>query len=481
MSEDLVKGNELLKQIPADYDGALEAFKRAASQGVKGADKAYQKALESKGEYINKLGDSLFKKKEFKEAVNYYRKSVEIMTEAGNQKRADNFQAELSKATEGLGQAINNEGDALMKKGSYKEAVEVYLKSVQLMEEAGNQKKLDNFQGELRGALGKRAQQLVDEGIKLAKDDKLEEALAKIKEAQTNAKLTGNDELMAKIEKNVLSVYESIADGTNARGDKAYADKKWTDAVELYKKSVTYIKKAGNQKKLDNFQKELAKAYQDHAQDINNAADKAFKDGDYETAIKVYSESVEAAKAGGNQKLVANFQAELTKSMAAFAQEVNTKGDALFAEKNFQEAAKAYAKSVELAGDAKNEKLKANFTAELRKTYVTWAQTLENEGNVLFKNADYEGAVTKYKKAVETIDVTGDKNLVAKYETNLIASYGRWGSNINAEGDNAFKMKDYEKAYKLYAKSVELAELSKDAKLVNNFRKERDKALSKTQ
>ena len=481
MSDDFAKGNELLKQIPPDYEGALEAFKRAASQGVKNADKMYQKALGNFAEYINKLGDSLFKKKEFKEAMNYYKKSVDIMNQAGEQKKAQNYQEELSKATEGLGQEINNEGDALMKKGNYKEAIDVYLKSVQLMEEAGNQKKLENFQGELRAALSKRSQQLVEEGVQLAKDDKLEQALDKLKEAQTDAKLTGSQDLIAKIEKSSLSVYESIAEGTNAKGDKAFKEKRWKEAVDLYKKSVTYMKKAGNQKKLDNFQKELANAFAQHAQEINNTADQAFKEGDYETAIKIYSESVEAAKAGGNQKLVANFEAELNKSMAAYAQQVNTKADGLFAEKNFQEASKWYAKSVELASDAKNEKLKANFVAELRKTYSVWAQTLQQEGNVLFNNADYEGAVAKYKKAVETIDVTGDQNQVVKFEKNLLESYGRWASKINAEGDTAMKMKDYEKAYKLYTKSVELAELGKDAKLVNNFRKERDKALSKLQ
>ena len=57
--------------------------------------------------------------------------------------------------------------------------------------------------------------------------------------------------------------------------------------------------------------------------------------------------------------------------------------------------------------------------------------------------------------------------------------YEKWAENTNSEGDTAYKMKDYEKAYEFYEESVQLANLAKNPKLLKKFRKERDRAMRK--
>jgi len=52
---------------------------------------------------------------------------------------------------------------------------------------------------------------------------------------------------------------------------------------------------------------------------------------------------------------------------------------------------------------------------------------------------------------------------------------------VNLEGDKLYKEKKYEEAYKLYSKSVNLAEISGDKGKIKSFTKERNKALEKMQ
>ena len=51
--------------------------------------------------------------------------------------------------------------------------------------------------------------------------------------------------------------------------------------------------------------------------------------------------------------------------------------------------------------------------------------------------------------------------------------------DINEEGDKLYKAKQYKKAYEVYDKSVRLAELAEDEKLVRKYAKERNKCLEK--
>lgn len=439
------------------------------------------KVLEQEAEAKNKIGDQLFKRKQYKEAMEAYLESVSMMQQAGNTKRVENFKEELRKAAERYAEEVNKKGDEALKKKNYQEAVGLYMESVQIMEKTGNDKKAANFRAELNTALKNRAYELFEEAKRIAREDKMEEALDKIQRARTNAKQTQDPKFMDEMEKNADVIYEIVADIANEKGDKAYKQGNYADAITFYKKSVELIKKTENKKKLENFSKELAKAFSEHAQEINDAGDKAFKSGNYEQAIEIYQESVNAANASGNTKLAANFEKELQKSFELLAKQVNSEGDKLFKAKKYEEAGKLYLKSVQLAQGSKIEKLVKEFTAELRKTYEAWAAELKGQADDLFKNKNYEAAIEKYKEAVKIAETTGDDKKINMYQRELLAGYKNWALNINVQGDSAFKMGDFEKAYEFYEKSVQLAELSQDEKSIKDFRKERDKALKKVQ
>ena len=123
-----------------------------------------------------------------------------------------------------------------------------------------------------------------------------------------------------------------------------------------------------------------------------------YKAGDYEGAIEIYQQSVDAAEASGDQKLMENFQGELEKSFEKLSQKINNEGDKLFKEKKYEEASKNYIRSIQLATDAKKGKLVENFTKELRKTYEKWSQALTKEASEFIKKDNYENAFPLLRK-----------------------------------------------------------------------------------
>ena len=437
------------------------------------------KTLIAWGEDANTLGDELYKKKNYAEALTYYEQSIELMEKAGNSRKVDNYTKELMKTTERLAQQINDEADGLLRSKKYPEAVDLYFKSVEMMSRVGKDKKIRNFKGELLTALTKLAEDLLKQAESTIKQGKDEEALELISAANTKAKMTYDEGLINNIQKKSQKVYEKIADAVNKKGDNEYKKKNWGQAIKLYNESVRLVKKSKNEKKLANFQNELKKAFSQNASEINKAGDKLYKSGEYEAAIEIYQQSVDAAEASGNQKLVENFQAELEKSFEKLSQKINDAGDKMFKEKKYEEASINYIRSIQLATDANKGKLVEKFTKELRTTFEKWSQALTKEASELIKKDNYENAIEKLAMAIEKMEITGDNRKIEKTRGQLTECYEKWAENTNSEGDTAYKMKDYEKAYEFYEESVQLANLAQNPKLLKKFRKERDRAMRK--
>ncbi len=437
------------------------------------------KTLNAWGEETNALGDNLYKKKNYAEALTYYEQSIELMQRAGNTRKVENYTKELLKTTEKLAQQINNEADDLLRSKKYQEAVDLYFKSIELMSRVGKDKKIKNFKEELLNALTKLSEHLLKEAESAIKQGKDEEALSLIDEATAKAKITYDENTISNIQNKSKKVYEKIADAVNKKGDIEYRNKNWGLAIKLYNESIRLVKKSQNEKKLSNFQNELRKAYSQNAEDINKEGDRLYKAGDYEGAIEIYQQSVDAAEASGNQKLKENFQKELEKSFEKFAEKVNSDGDKLYKEKNFEEAARKYVRSIQLATDAKNEKLVQKFTKELRSTYEKWSESLIKEASESIKKDNFQSAIEKLAMAIEKMEITGDNRKIERTREELEECYEKWAETTNSKGDTAFKMKDYQKAYELYEESVQLANLAKNPKLVKKYRKERDRAMRK--
>jgi tetratricopeptide (TPR) repeat protein len=463
------EGKKLLEE--KEFEKAYEIFEEQMEP------KLAVKTLIAWGEDVNSMADSLYKKKNYAEALSYYEESIELMKKAGNSRKVDNYSKELLKTTEKLAQQVNNEADSLLRAKKYGEAVELYFKSVEMMSRVGKDRKIQNFKGELQNALIKLSEHLLKEAESAIKKGKDEDALDLIDEAITRIKMSYDESAIQKIQSKSLKVYEKIADAVNKKGDQAYRNKEWASAIKFYNESIRLIKKSNNEKKLENFQNELKKTFAKNADLINREGDNLYKQGDYEAAIEIYQQSVDAAEAAGNTKQKEKFEAELEKSFEKLAAQVNSEGDKLFKEKRYKEAASKYVRSIQLAENAKKSKLIENFTKELRKTYEKWAKILTQEADDLIKQDNFEGAVEKLAMAIEKMEITGDKRNVEKSREQLTECYERWAEITNSKGDSAYKMKDYEKAYEFYEESVQLANLAKNPKLLKRYRKERDRAM----
>lgn len=474
------KGQECMNN--EDYEGAMENFKLSLENGENShAREMFRNAMEAHGKQLNELGDKLYKKKQYREAMNYYVDSVEVMMKLNESRKVDKYTKELRKATKKLAKQINKEADQLLKDKEYEKAIDLYLDSVAYMTKVGDEKKVGNYKEELKEALVEYASEQVDHAKDLAKDEKLDEAEDEIRKAMATIERTEDEAVIKETKEDALKVYEIIADEFNDKGDKAYRDDNYGEAIKLYRKSVTWIKRANDERKTSKYQKELEKAFKKKAKEINNAGDDAYKKGDYDTAIGIYQQSIDNAESAGNTRLVEKYTDELEKAFKKYAKEINDEGDKLYKEKKYNDAAIKYTRSIELAKQSGKQNLVDRFTKELRKTYEKWADDINDEADDLVKDGKFEEAVEKYKKSIEIIHTTGDDKTVGKYVKELRDAYEDWADEMDDKGDDAYKAKKYEEAYQFYEKAVEYAELSHDDRKTKRYRRERDKSLRKIQ
>ena len=327
--------------------------------------------LEDEANAVNKMGDKQYKAKNYTEAIKLYVESVKLMKMAGNEKKAENFQKELDEAVRKRAEEINNQGDKLYKDKKYKEAIDVYQSAWDLLQKAGEKwvnKRGKEFQKELTNAKIGYVEKVLQPQAEKHVDEKDWDGAIEVYQEISGIITPEIDEREAKkLDKDMKSVYERWADEVNSHGDKLYKEKNFKEAIPIYAESVRLIEKSDDQKKAKNFKKELSKAFKEQAQEINNIGDDLMKQKEYLKASELYAQSVNIAQESGDEGLVKKFTAEMEKSFEKFAQQINDKGDALYKEKKFEEAAKIYANSVEVAKESNKKRLIDNFQDEFEK------------------------------------------------------------------------------------------------------------------
>lgn len=440
-------------------------------------------SLEKEAKNVNKMADKKFKEKDYVEAIKLYQESISLMKKAGNLKEAEKYRKELDEAVAKRAAEINAQGDELFKKKEYKEAMQVYRDALSLLKKAGDKwedKYGKEFLKELNKCKIKYVKDvLIEQAEKLAKEDKVDEAAKLYEEMLDIISPNVDKKLNEDLKEDVNKLYERWAEEINEEGDKLYKDDKFEDAIEAYSRAVRLIKKSGNEKKLKNYEKELGKAFKDHAEEINKVGDRLFKEKKYKEASDLYAESVRIAKSAGDQKLVSNFTKEMEKAFEKLAQEINSEGDQLFKGKKYEEAAKVYKRSLEIAKEYKQEKLISSFTKEYEKALENWAAEVNEQGDAKRKAKDWEAAIKYYDKSVEIIEKTENQGRIKDYTKEYQETCKTLAKEINSDADDLYKANQYKKAYELYNKSVKLAEAAGDEKLVRNYMKERNKCLAK--
>lgn len=438
---------------------------------------------EKQAKTLNKMGDKMFKQKQYTDAMKYYIESVKLMETAGNTKMVKKYQDELDNAIRKKAEELNDMGDQALKSKEYEKAIKIYDEAWQLLQKAGEKwinKRGKEFQKELLKSKIEYAENVLKPAAEAEIDKKnWNEAVTQYKKLCDVISETVDPKKNKAFVHDLATVYERWAEDVNNQGDQLYKDKNYEKAIEKYAESVQLIDKSDDDKKKKNFRKELAKAFEEHAQEINNIGDRLWKEKNYAKAAELYSQSVKIATDSGNTKLVDKFTKEMEKAYTEYAKDINEKGDALFKEKKWEEAADIYAKSVEVAVDSNSSRLVRKFSDEYEKAMERWANDVNSAGDDAMKAKDYGLARKNYEEALAIIMRTKNESRIKNYTKEYHKACVKLADEINSAGDEKYKADEFEKAFEFYDKSVKLAEIAEDDGRIKKYTKERNKALQK--
>ncbi|MHA1732481.1 MAG: hypothetical protein ACTSU5_11090 [Promethearchaeota archaeon] len=477
-------GKDEFELAVATLNAALEELEDSGDEkAAKRVRKELESALISWADDVNKLGDKLYREKQYKDAMEYYEQSLEILQRVKSPPalKLKSFKREYKNAVAGFAQEINDIGDKLFEAGNYEEAIEIYAKSVDLIEMSGKSGKVRNFKSELKESYEKLAERHAESARAALEEQEWEQAIAWFEKAAGVASNTGDQKLVSKYKQARLDVYAEWAKTVNKLGDEKFKAREYDQAIKYYVDSVDLARKSEDIKLVREFEAEMGRTFEKQAAIINKIADEAVDSGNYSNAIEIYQQSIEVARRSGNDRLVRRYEEELNAAFEKLAEQVNEMGDRAFADKSFEIAADLYQKSIELAKKSQKEKLVANFQKEYLATFERWADEFVAEGDAALNDRQFEKAVAAYVKALEKIKKVNAPKRQDKIELMIDRAYGEWAQAVNNEGDEKFKAKEYDEAFKLYNRSIELAEEADDQRKVKNFKKERDRCLRKMQ
>jgi tetratricopeptide (TPR) repeat protein len=424
-------------------------------------------SLEKEAKNVNKMADKKFKEKDYVEAIKLYKESIRLMKMAGNEKQAGKYEKELDEALE------------------YKKAISIYKDAVSLLKKAGT-KWLKKYGNEFYKELHKCKKEYVkdvlqDQAEELVKQKKLEEAAEHYHKMLGLISTEVDAKLRNKLEKALNSVYEDWGEEMNEKGDKLYKDDRFEDAIKAYSRAVKLIRRSGNEKRLKNYQKELIKAFKEHAEEINKLGDRLFKEKDYQKAADLYAQSVRIAKSSNDQKLIDKFTEEMEKAFEKLAKEINEDADELYKNKKFPAAAKLYKRSLNIAKEYNQPKLASKFREEYEEALEKWAKEENSLGDEAREAKNWDVAIKHYQDAVALILKTDNEGRIKNYTKEYRKTCLKAAEDINSDADKLYDGGQYKEAYKLYKKSVKLAEMAEDEKRARKYAKERNKCLEKMQ
>ncbi len=438
---------------------------------------------EKEAKALNKLGDKMFKKKHYTDAMKYYIESIKMMELAGNLKMVQKYQAELDQAITKKAEELNKAGDNALKNKEYENAIKIYEEAWKLLQKAGEKwinKRGKEFQKELQKSKVEYAAKLLKPAAETeVKNKNWKVAVQQYRKIVELIPKKVDPKMNKVFVHDLHAVYERWAEEINVQGDKLYKEKKFEEAIELYAEAVRYIEKSDNEKKMKNYKKELDTAFQNHSHEINKIGDRLWKEKNFAKAAEIYASSVKIAIESGNTKLTDQFTKEMSKAYAEYSKEINKKGDQLFKEKKWEEAAEIYTESVERATESGDAKLVKNFTKEYEKSMERWAKEVNTLGDEAMKSKDFNSAMRRYQESLAIIMRTNNASTIVNYTKEYHKACVKLADKVNKSGDEKFKSKDFEKAFELYDKSVKLANIAKDSARIQKYTKERNKALNK--
>ena len=374
---------------------------------------------------------------------------------------------------------VNKMADRLYKKKNYTEAIKLYVESINLMKTVGKMKIVEKFQLERDQAVGKRSEELNKKGDGLFKLKKYQEAIVVYQSAWDLLQNAGEKWLkklgksfIKELNKSKLAYAKIIED----EAEKFVKSSEWKEARKKYEEICDIVKIDVDEKLSKSYKHKKLSVYEKWAQEINKKGDILYKEKKYEEAIDLYTESVRLIERSYNNKLKKEFKKELFKAFSDHAQKINVMGDKYMKEKKYEEASGLYAQSVNIATDAGNQKLIDLFTKEMDKSFEKFSQSINEKGDKLFKAKKFEEAAEIYFKSVELAEESKNKKLIKNFKSEFEKSIDKWANEVNNSGDLAMKQKKYEEAAQNYRKSVEIIKNANNNALLKKYNEEYKKA-----
>ncbi len=374
---------------------------------------------------------------------------------------------------------VNKMADRLYKKKNYTEAIKLYVESVNLMKTVGKMKIVEKYQLELDQAVGKRSEELNKKGDGLYKQKKYQEAIVVYQSAWDFLQNAG-EKWLKKLGKSFLKELNNskiaYAKTIEVEAEKFVKSGEWKEARRKYEEICDIVKIDVDEKLSKSYIHKKLSVYEKWAQEVNNKGDLLYKEKKFEEAIDLYTESVRLIERSDNNKLKKEFKKELFKAFSDHAQKINKMGDKYMKEKKYEEASGLYAQSVNIATDAGNQKLIDLFTKEMDKSFEKFSQSINEKGDKLFKAKKFEEAAELYFKSVELAEESKNKKLIKKFKLEFEKSIDKWAKEVNSKGDLAMKQKKFEDAAQNYRKSVEIIKNANNNTLLKKYNEEYKKA-----
>jgi hypothetical protein len=437
--------------------------------------------IEREAERINKMGDRLMKAKQYCEAITYYQESVDLMQQTGNRKKLENFTKELEAAMAGWASVLKNQSEQLFKQKQYREAMNTAQEAMALLQRAGQKWVKKYFNDFSRTLMAARAQYALEvlqiQAIAFADGGHWQEALMKYDEIMELVPKSEDPLTYDLLRIGREKILERWADAENHLGDELYAEKRFAEAIGHYSEAMTLINQTKNESKKKQYKTELAKAFRQHAKEINAMGDQLMKEKKYHEAAIFYEQSIALAKEGGLESMVANFTREMETAYAKHAQQINDQADQLFKLWKYQEAAELYERSINIAERSNQKKLIENFKKEYDNAVELWADQTFAQGTKQLPFQNWSKAMEFFKEAEMVIGYCYNNSKKEAFMKKIYRLYLEMARQVQEEAEVALNKKDFEKAYLTYDYCVMFSQMAQNDLKTKEFRKKRDIAM----
>lgn len=506
----LAEGNKSLtakelEKAKASFEGvlALEATNAEAISKLADVERLLKEAADSKAkdEEFNKLiadGDAAMTSQDFESAINKFQSALAIKKEAVVEQKLKSAQDQLTllKDKEAKTKAYNDliaAGDNAFNSGDYATAKAKFQEASKL--DATQQYPKDKLKAieDKLAELDKTKK--YEETIKLAdqlfSSSKFEDAKRKYQEAlEIDSKQSYPVEQIKKIDAELenLAAAKDREDKYKvaiAKADLLYSNKKWQEAINAYDEAIglasdaSYAegKKAEAAAKLKEAN-DLAAKQAEFDRLLNEGKDKVSKKDwanakeSIEAALGIMNDNLEA------QNLLKQVNSELAKEKSAAEQEaeferLKNEGQSLYDGKDYTGAKLKFNEALAIKEDQVIRKKLGEIDAILadqtkQKELEEKYNQLMNEGASLENKPDYQGAINKYKEAIQLKpDENAPKERIAFLQQKIAqesdqAKIDQEYKAFMQKGDQLMADKNYLDAIKEFNKALALKPSEKE-------------------